>query len=124
MAMRLKLLLPKVEPGVFAEPCVCPNQECGGQQFHLHQEVRKAVRDTVWHEVTARRYECLRCGQTFRVYPLGITADQTSLRLKGPRVQPSSSAICGALLVAYSAASQSRTASRASGEGGEDAVVA
>jgi len=45
--------------------------------------VSKAVRDTVQREVTARRYECLRCGQTFRVYPLGITADQTSLRLKG-----------------------------------------
>jgi transposase-like protein len=81
--MRLKLLLPKVEPGVFEEPRVCPNQKCGGKQFHLRQEVPKAVRDTVLHEVTARRYECLRCGQTFRVYPLGITADQTSLRLKG-----------------------------------------
>lgn len=81
--MRLKLLLPKVEPGMFEEPRVCPNQKCGGQQFHLRQEVRKPVRDTVLHAVTARRYECLRCGQTFRVYPLGITADQTSLRLKG-----------------------------------------
>jgi transposase-like protein len=62
---------------------VCPNPQCGGQQFHLRQEVRKPVRDTVWQEVTARRYECLRCGQTFRVYPLGINEDQTSRRLKG-----------------------------------------
>jgi hypothetical protein len=45
--------------------------------------VRKSVRDTVYQEVTARRYECLRCGQTFRVYPVGITGDQISLRLKG-----------------------------------------
>jgi transposase-like protein len=62
---------------------VCPYEKCGGKRFHLRQEVRKSVRDTVYSEVTARRYECLRCGQTFRVYPLGITDDQTSRRLKG-----------------------------------------
>jgi transposase-like protein len=81
--MRLKLLLPCVEPNEFQEPSVCPSEKCGGKQFHLRQEVTKVVRDTMHREVTARRYECLRCGQTFRVYPLGITADQTSLRLKG-----------------------------------------
>jgi transposase-like protein len=81
--MRLKLLLPRVEPSVFEEPSVCPYEKCGGKRFHLRQEVRKSVRDTVYSEVTARRYECLRCGQTFRVYPLGITDDQTSRRLKG-----------------------------------------
>jgi transposase-like protein len=83
MAMRLKLLLPKVEPDVFAQPSECPDKQCGGKQFHLRQAVHKPVRDTVYQGVRARRYECLRCGQTFRVYPLGITADQTSLRLKG-----------------------------------------
>jgi hypothetical protein len=81
--MRLKLLLPRVEPSEFEEPSVCPYEKCGGQHFHLRQEVRKAVRDTVYTEVTARRYDCLRCGRTFRVYPLGITEDQTSRRLKG-----------------------------------------
>jgi hypothetical protein len=81
--MRLKLLLPRVEPSEFEEPGVCPNAKCGGKRFHLRQEVRKPVRDTVYSEVTARRYECLRCGQTFRVYPLGISDDQTSRRLKG-----------------------------------------
>ena len=81
--MRLKLLLPQVEPDVFQEPRVCPYAQCGGQHFHLWQEVSKAVRDTVYTEVTARRYACLRCGRTFRVYPLGITDDQTSRRLKG-----------------------------------------
>jgi hypothetical protein len=81
--MRLKLLLPRVEPRVFEEPGVCPYEKCGGKRFHLRQAVRKAVRDTVYCEVTARRYDCLRCGRTFRVYPLGITDDQTSRRLKG-----------------------------------------
>jgi hypothetical protein len=54
--MRLKLLLPQVEPSVFEEPSVCPYDKCGGKQFHLRQEVRKPVRDTVFHEVTARRH--------------------------------------------------------------------
>ena len=81
--MRLKLLLPRVEPNVFQEPSHCPDAKCGGQQFYLRQAVPKPVRDTVYKEVTARRYECLRCGQTFRVYPLGINHDQTSQRLRG-----------------------------------------
>jgi hypothetical protein len=80
--MRLKLLLPKVDPEVFEEPVVCP-YGCGGQRFHLRQEVGKSVRDTVYEAVTAQRYDCLRCGRTFRVYPLGINEDQTSTRLKG-----------------------------------------
>ena len=81
--MRLKLLLPPVEPNEFAEASVCPYAKCGGQHFHFLQAVPKPVRDTVYREVTARRYECLRCGRTFRVYPLGISEDQTSARLKG-----------------------------------------
>jgi hypothetical protein len=75
--MRLKLLLPQVEPDVFPEPRVCPYAQCGGKRFHLRQEVSKAVRDTVYRQVTARRYDCLRCGRTFRVYPLGVRDDQT-----------------------------------------------
>jgi hypothetical protein len=81
--MRLKLLVPSVEPSGFEEPSVCPYAKCGGKHFHLRQEVHKPVRDTVYTEVTARRYDCLRCGRTFRVYPLGISDDQTSRRLKG-----------------------------------------
>jgi transposase-like protein len=81
--MRLKLLLPQVDPDVFAEPTVCPNDKCGGRVLTLRQEVAKPVRDTIYKEVVARRYECLRCGQTFRVYPQGISSDQTSARLKG-----------------------------------------
>jgi len=41
--MRLKLLLPQVEPDVFQKPSVCPYAKCGGQHFHLRQEVTKAV---------------------------------------------------------------------------------
>jgi hypothetical protein len=83
MVMRLNLLLPRVEPDVYPEPPVCPNPQCGGQHFHLRQEVAKPLRDSLLKEVTARRYECLRCGQTFRIYPKGVSADQTSDRLKG-----------------------------------------
>jgi len=81
--MRLKLLLPQVAPDGFQAPSVCPYAQCGGRHMQLRQEVAKAVRDTVYTEVTARRYECLRCGRTFRLYPLGINEDQTSRRLKG-----------------------------------------
>ena len=81
--MRLKLLLPKVEPDVYREPEVCPYAGCQGRCFHLRQRVRKPVRDTLLAEVEARRYECLRCGRTFRVYPEGVSGDQTSRRLKG-----------------------------------------
>jgi hypothetical protein len=49
----------------------------------LRQEVTKALRDTVYHEVQVHRYECLRCQRTFRVYPQGTNRAQTSLRVKG-----------------------------------------
>jgi transposase-like protein len=81
--MRLNLLLPRVEVDLYEEPKRCPYSGCGGQRFHLRQEVRKPIRDTVLHEVVARRYDCLRCGRTFRVYPVGVNEGQTSARLKG-----------------------------------------
>jgi hypothetical protein len=81
--MRLKLLLPPVQPEVFQEPKVCPYRKCGGKHFHLRQIVRKPIRDTVLQEVMVRRYDCLRCGRTFRTYPLGINEDRVSMRLKG-----------------------------------------
>jgi transposase-like protein len=84
--MRLNLLLPRVEPDVYQEPKACPYPGCRGKRFHLRQEVRKPLRDTVLHEVVARRYECLRCGRTFRVYPLGVCEDHTSVRLRGVAV--------------------------------------
>ena len=43
----------------------------------------KPLRDTQHAEVVAHRYECLRCGRTFRVYPTGVSKAQVSLRVKG-----------------------------------------
>jgi predicted secreted protein len=44
------------------------------------------LRDTQLHEVVAHRYQCGRCGRTFRRYPVGVSHDQTSARLKGMAV--------------------------------------
>ncbi len=72
-----------MEPTKITLPAECPYRGCQGQHFHPRQEVRKPLRDTVYPEVTARRYECLRCHRTFRVYPLGVTPAHVSLRVKG-----------------------------------------
>ena len=45
----------------------------------------KPLRDTQL-QVVAQRYRCVRCGRTFRVYPAGVSHDQTSARLKGVAV--------------------------------------
>ena len=81
--MRLKLLLPSVRPDVYSEPVVCPYEGCGGTHFKLRQDWRKPLRDTLLTEVVAHRYQCLRCGRTFRVYPTGVSHAQVSARLKG-----------------------------------------
>ena len=84
--MRLKLILPVVEPNTYAEPMRCPKTGCPGKHFFLFQEVRKNMRDSVYAEVCARRYKCLRCGHTFRVYPRGVGKGQISQRIKGMAV--------------------------------------
>jgi hypothetical protein len=81
--MRLHMILPQVEPEEVTEPTVCPYKGCQGEHFRLHQQVAKPLRDTVHDQVTAYRYQCLRCRRTFRVYPKGVTRAQTSKRLKG-----------------------------------------
>jgi transposase-like protein len=81
--MRLELHLPVVEPEEWREPSTCPFARCGGRYFRLHQVVTKAVRDTVYEQVTARRYQCRRCRRTFRVYPSGVSQAPTSQRVKG-----------------------------------------
>jgi len=81
--MRLQLILPRVEPTVVTVPSVCPYKGCQGIRFRRHQVVDKAVNDTVYEAVTAYRHKCLRCGQTFRVYPQGVTRAHTSQRVKG-----------------------------------------
>jgi hypothetical protein len=81
--MRLELRLPVVKPEEIRLPTVCGYPACGGQHLQLHQVVVKPVRDTVFEQVLAHRYRCLRCGRTFRVYPTGVSQAPTSLRLKG-----------------------------------------
>jgi transposase-like protein len=81
--MRLQLILPQVVPTEIQPPTKCRYEGCDGRHFEFHQAVEKPLRDTRYREVEAHRYECLRCGRTFRVYPRGVTRAQTSLRVKG-----------------------------------------
>jgi transposase-like protein len=81
--MRLSLILPEVKPEQYLEPEQCVNPKCKGKYFRWRQEVPKNVRDTQYEQVLARRYECLRCHRTFRVYPQGVLAGQFSQRVKG-----------------------------------------
>jgi len=81
--MRLQLILPQVKASEVAVPEVCPHRGCRGRHFRLRQRVRKPLRDTVYREVLVDRYQCLGCGRSFRVYPLGVSRDQISLRVKG-----------------------------------------
>src|SRR5438270_4973642 len=81
--MRLRIVLPKVNPEALAVPTECVYAGCGSRTFHLRQEVTKALRDTVYQEVQVQRYQCLRCKRTFRVYPEGTSRAQTSQRVKG-----------------------------------------
>ena len=84
--MRLKLILPVVEPGNYEKPTTCPRAGCKGRRFLVFQEVPKNLRDNVYQSVTVRRYKCLNCGHTFRVYPLGVGGGQVSQRVKGMAV--------------------------------------
>jgi hypothetical protein len=84
--MRLTLRLPPVQPEVYPAVAGCPYAGCGGCHIQPWQAVPKPLRDTVLTEVVARRYRCVRCGRTFRVYPVGVSHDQTSARLKGVAV--------------------------------------
>jgi len=83
LKMRLNLILPVVDPDQFQPVAVCPYAACSGRHFKPHQEVAKAVRDSHYEQVRARRYRCLKCQRTFRVYPQGIQASQVSQRVKG-----------------------------------------
>ena len=81
--MRLKLLLPKIEPTNYEKPRKCANPKCKGKRFYMRQEVEKNIRDTKYNKVMARRYECNRCHRTMRVYPKGVGRQQISHRLSG-----------------------------------------
>src|SRR6187551_526902 len=84
--MRLSLILPPVQPEVYPERTGCPYAGCGGRHLRHWQAVPKPLRDTHLTQVVAQRYRCVRCGRTFRVYPTGVSHDQTSARLKGVAV--------------------------------------
>ena len=81
--MRLLVIPPPVHPEVYPEPDGCPSPECSSRHVQFRQAARKPVRDPYVHEVIAQRWQCPRCGRTFRVYPVGVSHDQTSDRLKG-----------------------------------------
>jgi len=79
--MYVNMRLPKVEPQEIEPPTHCPlpdpsnpQQKCNGVHFKPHQlDCQKPLRDTSHTQVFARRYRCLKCGRTFRVYPTGVT---------------------------------------------------
>jgi transposase-like protein len=89
--MHLNMRLPKVEPLHIEPPTRCPlrdpknrKKKCNGTHFKAHQSnCDKPIRDTRCQHVTARRYRCLKCQRTFRVYPVGVSHDQQSDTLKG-----------------------------------------
>jgi hypothetical protein len=85
--MRLKVILPKVEPDVYDMPEECP-YGCGGKHFKPHgvRGERKPLRDPKYDEVVSYRYKCIRCGRSFRVYPRGVGPGPQSDRLKGMSV--------------------------------------
>ena len=89
--MHLSVHLPKVEPLHIEPPTQCPlrdpenpKKKCNGTHFKEHQRnCRKPLRDTRHSQVTVRRYRCLKCKRTFRVYPTGVSRAQQSDTLKG-----------------------------------------
>lgn len=84
--MRLKLLLPDVKTAEFSQPQKCPRARCAGMRFYPRQLAQKKIVDTQYKEVSAWRYQCAKCGCTFRVYPKGVNKKQTSLRVQGMAV--------------------------------------
>jgi transposase-like protein len=76
--------LPEVKPDEYQLPNRCPYEECKGQYFKAHQQrCKKAIEDPDYAEVNAKRYKCLKCKRTFRVYPKGVSEAHRSDRLKG-----------------------------------------
>lgn len=82
--MRIRMHLPRVEPDEYDMPAVCAHDDCQGEHFKLHQRhCRRAVLDPDHEQVNVRRYRCLTCKRTFRVYPRGVSNAQRSDRLRG-----------------------------------------
>ena len=82
--MHLNLRLPKVDPLEICPPTRCPKKKCSGTHFKEHPlPCRKPLRDTQHTQVNVRRYRCLTCMHTFRVYPTGVSNAHQSDTLKG-----------------------------------------
>jgi transposase-like protein len=81
--MRLNLRLPEVKPEQLVVPKQCPTAGCKGKHFYPRQKVKKNVVDAKYKQVEAWRYQCGKCGHTFRVYPQGIGKQQISKRVGG-----------------------------------------
>jgi transposase-like protein len=83
--MRIQVRIPKVKPDEYPEIQVCPYDGCGGECFKAYgqQAEPKPTRDLTYKLVDSYRYECLKCGRTFRVYPTGVSRAQQSDGLKG-----------------------------------------
>lgn len=79
--MELHLLFARIEPTA-PDPVVCPRHGCDGTQFRRHQQVTKAIKDPIHQALAVSRYQCLRCGRTFRAYPPGVTRAHTSRRVQ------------------------------------------
>jgi hypothetical protein len=84
--MRLKLFLPDVRVSEFSQPKKCARAGCPGMRFYPRQIVRKKIVNTQYAEVKAWRYQCAKCGCTFRVYPEGVSNQQISMRVLGMAV--------------------------------------
>lgn len=55
-------------------------------RFYPRQIAQKKIVDTQYKEVSAWRYQCAKCGCTFRDYPKGVDKKQTSMRVQGMAV--------------------------------------
>jgi transposase-like protein len=76
--------LPEVKADEYQLPSECRYEDCDGQYFKAHQlRCAKPVQDPDWAQVNAKRYKCLKCKRTFRVYPRGVSGAHRSERLKG-----------------------------------------
>src|SRR5258708_17569022 len=58
-AMRLRILLPKVNPEAITVPTRCVYAGCGGRNFHLRQQVSKPFPVAWYHEDQCPPYQCL-----------------------------------------------------------------
>ena len=81
--MRIRMGLPKVKPAEYVLLEECPSEDCQGSYFKLHQgQCSKQLLDPDHAQVMAKRYQCLTCKRTFRVYPYGVSRAQRSDRLR------------------------------------------